>query len=525
MRWRRLAAVLLAGLGLVGLSACGSAGGQAQPKAEAAVADYASYTQVMVFWDPSDSYSNEIIAMPQMYETLLRYDPQTDKFIPVLATSYEKSQDGLTWTFHLRHNVHFHDGSLMTSANVKASIERTMQRGNGAAYIWDAVKSIATPDKYTVVFHLSTPSPIDFAAASPYAAWIFNTAPLKQHGQNWFAKGHEDGTGPYELQSWSNGQPLVLKAFKDYWGGWKGSHYTKLVFQTIQSSSTRAQMLESGQLTFTDFLPFQEIQSLKSDKNLKVVVTPSWQNLMAFFNTKKKPLDNVLVRQALSEAFPYQEVDQDVMHGYATQSRGPVPLGLWGHDPSLKQYHYNLSQAKALLQQAGIKPNTLNLTLTYTAGDDNESNAAALYKASLAQIGVNLTVKPMPWVAQWNLAKATNPAQRQDIFMMYWWPDYANPYSFLFNLFHTEKTVNFNLAYYYNSGFDKLIDQANIDSGVNRSEAVKLYDQAQTMLVQDAPAIFVFDEEHVRVIPKQMHGYYDNPAYTNVVFWYDVTPN
>jgi peptide/nickel transport system substrate-binding protein len=84
--------------------------------------------------------------------------------------------------------------------------------------------------------------------------------------------------------------------------------------------------------------------------------------------------------------------------------------------------------------------------------------------------------------------------------------------------------VNFNLAYYYNPAFDKLIDQANIDSGVNRAEAVKLYDQAQMMLYQDAPAIFIFDEKHVRVIPKSLKGYYDNPAYTNVVFWYDVTP-
>ena len=524
MRWRRLAAVLLAGAGLVGLSACGSSGSTGSATTKTAVGVYASYTQVMVFWDPSDSYSNEIIAMPQMYETLLRYDPKTDKFLPDLATSYSKSQDGLTWTFHLRHNVHFHDGSLMTSQNVKDSIERTMQRGNGAAYIWDAVKSIATPSKYTVVFNLSTPSPIDFAAASPYAAWIFNTAPLKQHGQNWYAKGHEDGTGPYELQSWSSGQPLVLKAFKGYWGGWKGDHYTKLIFETVGSSSTRAQMLQSGQLTFTDFLPYEQIQALKKDANLRVTVTPAWQNLMAFFNTKVAPLNNVLVRKALSEAFPYQEVITSVMHGYASQSRGPIPAGLWGHDPSLPQYHYNLAGAKSLLQQAGIKPGSLNLTLTYTAGDDNESAAAALYKASLAQIGVNLTARPMPWVSQWNLAKATNPSQRQDIFMMYWWPDYANPYSFLYNLFHTESTVNFNLAYYYNSSFDKLIDQANTDSGINRGQAVKLYDQAQTMLYQDAPAIFIFDEQHVRVIPKSLKGYYDNPAYTNVVFWYDVTP-
>jgi peptide/nickel transport system substrate-binding protein len=515
--WQR---ILGTGLGLLGLVAFGASSVQASSQL---VADYASMSQVMVFWDPSDSYSNEIIAMANMYQTLLYYNPKTNSFLPELATSYSESKDSLTWTFHLRHNVRFHDGSLMTSQNVKDSIERTLQRGNGAAYIWDAVKSITTPDKYTVVFHLSTPSPINYAAASPYAAWIFNTAPLKAHGQNWFAKGHEDGTGPYELQSWSTGQPLVLTAFKDYWGGWKGKHYTKLIFQTIESSSTRAQMMQSGQLQFTDELPFQQIQALRSVKSLRVVTTPSFQNLIAFLNTQKAPLNNVLVRRALSEAFPYQQVVKDVMDGYATQSRGPIPAGLWGHDNALPQYQYNLKSAAALLKQADIKPG-LSLTLTYTAGDDYESSAAALYKAALAQIGVNLIVKPMPWVAQWNLAKATNPANRQDIFMMYWWPDYANPYSFMLNLFHSEKTVNFALSYYKNPTFDHLIDSANLASGTSIPKAEQLYYKAQQLLYQDAAAIFVFDEKHVRVIPADWKGYYDNPAYTNVVFFYNITP-
>lgn len=485
---------------------------------------YGATSQVMIFWDPSDSFSNEIIAMNNMYETLLRYNPITNTFTPVLATSYSKSKDSLTWTFQLRHNVHFHDGKLMTSADVKNSIERTIKRGQGAAYIWGAVKSIETPDAYTVKFDLKYPAPVDLIASSPYAAFVFNTDDLKKHGEKWFASGHEDGTGPYTLKSWGSNKPLVLTEYPGYWGGWKGSHYQNIVFETIGDANTKAQMLQSGQLTYSDMLPVQQLNALKNNSNVKIVQSHSFQNLIAFFNMKKKPLNNILVREALSDAFPYSQVITDIMHGEARQSVGPIPAGLWGHDGGLPVYHYNPSAAKSLLKKAGIQSGSLNLSLTYTAGDQNEQQIAELYKADLAQIGVNLSVKAMPWDAQWNLAKATDPNKRQDIFMMYWWPDYSNPYSFLFNLFHTESSVNFNVSYYYNKQYDNLIDKGNQAAGVNRSQAQQLFDQAQLKLVKDAPAIWVMDEDYVRAISSSMHGFVDNSSYPNVVFWYNVHP-
>lgn len=192
----------LLGAGLVATAALGSGAGAAsvhrtigQPQ----VGVYVSASQIMVGWDPSTDFSNEIIAMNNMYQTLLRYNPANGKFTPVLATSYKASADHLTWTFQIRKGVHFHSGDLMTAADVKASIERTIQLAQGASYIWGAVKSIDTPTPWTVVFHLKYPSPLNLIAASPYGSFIFDTKALKQHGAKWFASGHEDGTGPYTL--------------------------------------------------------------------------------------------------------------------------------------------------------------------------------------------------------------------------------------------------------------------------------------------------------------------------------------
>ncbi|MDI3270556.1 MAG: ABC transporter substrate-binding protein, partial [Bacillota bacterium] len=292
------------------------------------------------------------------------------------------------------------------------------------------------------------------------------------------------------------------------------------MIKPVGEASTKMQMLQSGQADIVDSLPFEQLQLLRKEPHVVVQDTVSWQNLLAFFNTQKKPLDDARVRQALSYAFPYSSVVDDVMHGTAVQARGPVPKGLWGHDDQLFQYVTDLQKAKELLDQAGVQ--NLNLKLTYTAGDENERRTAELWKASLAQIGVTLDIQGLPWEPQWDLAKARDPKQRQDILMMYWWPDYATPYSFLFNMFHSEDTVNFNLAYYSNSRFDQLTDEANVVSATDRGQAIDLFKQAQEILVKDAPAVFIYDQLYQRPYRDTIGGYRDNPAYPNVVFFYDL---
>lgn len=496
--------------------------GNAKPSANT-TAVYAANSDVMTFWDPSDGNSNEVAAMNNIYEQLLRYDPVTDKFTPELASSYEKSDDSLTWTFHLQQGVKFHSGKVMTSADVKNSIERTIKHGKGAFYIWDSVDTIETPDANTVIFKLKYAAPIDLISSSPYAAYIFNTDVLTKEGDDYFSKAHEDGTGPYELKSWSTGKPLVLTKFNDYRLGWDGPHYENVVFQTVPDANTKAQMLKAGQITYSDILPRQQVESLASDSAVQVVKTASFQNLMAFFNTEDPQLKNPLVRQALSSAFPYEQVLNDLMKDTAHAANGPVPAGLWGHDDAAPAPKFDADKAKALLAQAGVQPASLQLSLTYTAGDSTQQQIANLYKATLAQLGVKLDVQPMPWDAQWELAKS--PAdKRQDIFMMYFWPDYSNPYGFLFPLFHSEDSINFNLSYYKNANFDKLIDDANAQAGTNRDQAIKTYSQALKTLNDDAPAIWIYDQQNVRVVSSSLKNFVDNPSYSGVVFWYDVQP-
>jgi peptide/nickel transport system substrate-binding protein len=483
---------------------------------------YATVSQVMVGWDPSTAYSNEIVAMSNMYETLTRYDSRTHKAVPLLARSYASSNHGKTWTFQLRKGITFHTGRPLNAASAKAALMRTITLNQGASYIWGAVKSISTPGPYTLVFHLKYPTPLDLNASADYAAYIFDAkaAPAKKLAA-WFAAGHDAGTGPYTVDQWSKGQEveLRLKAYPGYWRGWKGRHYTNVVFRVVPSATTTAQLVRSKQVTFAERMTPQLWASFKNTSGIATRATPSWQNLLAMLNTKSGALGNVTVRRAVEYAIDKRGI-LAALKGAAEPQVGVIPTGLWGSLNSLAaSYPYNPDKAKQLLKDAGV--GSVKLVLTYTQGDADEELVSTLMKSNLAQVGIQLDVQPLAWPVQWAKAKSSNLSTRQDILLFYWWPDYADPYSWFVNLFKTEKEPYFNLAYYSNPGLDKQIDQAEPLAATNRPGAVSLYRRMQTTLMRDAAVVPLYVQVYQRAYLSSLQGFVDNPAYPNVIFVYD----
>src|ERR1700754_4143524 len=180
--------------GQTGATSSGApASGAAAP--QDATLTYLDSNELMVGWDPSTSYSNEVSVMNNMYEQLVRYDKTSQKIVPQLATSWEKSDGGKTWTFHLRTGVKFHTGRTMDAAAAKASIERTIKLNQGAAYEWGPVKSISTPDNATLVFKLKYAAPLGTIASSAYGAYVYDTKAAPKLG-SWFSAGHGGGRGP-----------------------------------------------------------------------------------------------------------------------------------------------------------------------------------------------------------------------------------------------------------------------------------------------------------------------------------------
>jgi peptide/nickel transport system substrate-binding protein len=474
--------------------------------------------------DPAISFSNDSAVLSNCYETLTFYNPpnSADVLSPGLATSWKANDAGTEWIFHLREGVKFQDGEPFNAEAVKYSIDKTMELGMGASYIWDPVKDIEVVDDNTVKFILSYAAPLDLIASSGYGAWIYSPKTYEAHDSEWFNAGHCAGTGPYSIESRERGSRLVMTRNDDYWGGWKEDQFDKIVFEISEDPVVLQQMIEGGTVDFTYGVPPDNIDALSTHDDLVVYTNPSFQNLLGLMNNQKPPLDNKLVRQAISYSFPYKQFIDGVMNGRATQAHGPVPAGMWGHSDDLFQYHYDLDKAKALLAEAGYPDGGFDLLYTFSTGDMDEQQLGEVWKAELAKLGINLEIQGMTWEAQWDLAKS-GPENAQDIFAFYWWPDYVSPYSFLYNIFHSEDDILFNLGYYRNPDFDKLIDEANALSGSDREKAAELFIKAQEMLADDAAAMFFYDVNNTHIARNDIQGFVDNPAYPHVVFVYQLS--
>jgi peptide/nickel transport system substrate-binding protein len=400
-----------------------------------------------------------------------------------------------------------------------------MTLGLGAAFIWDAVEEVNVIDDHTVEFKLSYAAPLDLVAAAGYGAWIFSPTCIKAQGENaseWLNEGHDCGSGPYMIESRERGTRLVMTYFEDYWGGWKEGQFGKIVFDIVVDPVVQQQMIEAGEASAAYALPRVNLEALDARDDVTVYVNPSFQNLVGLFNMKKEPTNNKLVRQALSYAVPYQQIIDGVMLGQATQAHGPVPAGMWGFSEDLFQYTHDLDKARELLAEAGYPEGGFDLLMTFATGDLDEQQVGELWKAELAKLGINLEVRGMEWEPQWDLAMS-DPLAAQDIFVMYWWPDYITPYTYLFNMFHCEEEILFNDGYYCNPEFDELIDKGNELAGSDRAEAERLFIEAQKILIEDAAAAFFYDLPNDHELRSDIKGYADNPAYPHIIFVYKLS--
>lgn len=478
-----------------------------------------SYCAPVIDWDPSICYSVESLVMNNFYETLLRYEPSTDSFTPVLATDYTKSEDGLTWTFNLRHDVTFHDGTAMDAEAVKYSFDRNKDMNKGASFIWAPVNEIKVVDEDTIDITLKYPAALDLILACGYSAFVMSPA-LAEQGTDWFQLGNEAGTGPYTLESQVPGDQLIMAQYENYWGGWDGKHFKKVVIKNVGENASRRQMVENGEADIVNSLQVEDLIALKDSPNVTVYTSSSYANTIGFFNTKAEPFDNKLVRQALSYAFPYDDIIQYVSQGYATRPTGAIPQGMWG---ALEKplYEYDLEKAKALLTEAGYPDGGFEMLITYISGVEDRKKTAELYKSELEKLGVKVELRGMPWDTMWELAKSTNPEDRQDFLSIAWWPDVVTPASWFQSLYHSEKDVFFNLGYYSNPELDTIIEEADKFSGIDRDKAIELYKEAGTIVAEDAVSLFITDGKSIYTINKSLKNFSENPAYPYILFFYD----
>ncbi|RVX43942.1 peptide/nickel transport system substrate-binding protein [Nonomuraea polychroma] len=516
---RRLAAAAALAL----LAACSPPPEPARVPAGEAPFIHVQNLDVITEWDPSRSYSNEIIAFQNLYETLTLWNPVTKKAIPRLATSWRASADGRTWTFNLRPGVTFHTGRPLDAAAVKASIERTMASRTGAFYIWDAVSSIRVEDPATVTFALKYPVPLDLVASAGYAAYIYDTKAAPDLTR-WFNEGRDAGSGPYTVAKWQKGkeEELTLKAYDKYWGGWDSPHYNTVQYRVVPDADRAWRMLLRGEVSFVERLNPRLFARAKVTPGVRTSERPSFQTAMLLFNTASGPMKDVRVRRAVQKAIDYQGLIKN-LKGAGSPASGIIPEGLMGHVPG-RVPRQDLAATQRLLRRAGYGPagRPLRLRLTYGEGDTDWRLLATRLEATLKPLNVRVETSAMPWTAQWEQGRKKG----QDIFVMYWWPDYADGYSYFGNVFHSAEPPVFNLTYLKDADLDALLDTVPELTVTDKQAAQRAYEQAtKRVLDQRAAAALPWVVNYQRAYQGSIQGYVDNPAYSDVVFVYELRPS
>ncbi|MQV49715.1 ABC transporter substrate-binding protein [Sinorhizobium medicae] len=459
--------------------------------------------------NPASNYDSEIYVLGNVYETLFVY--RDDKVQPKLATSWERSDDGKIWTVHLRKGVKFHDGSPLNSAAVKKSFEYVRDLGKGAGFFYAGLEGVETPDEHTAIFRFKNTIAFDLVAAGQYGGFVIGPAAIDK-GDEWLTQGNAIGTGPYKLTKFEQGKLVVLDKFEDYWDGWQSGQIERIIHPYIAEASTRVQMIRSGQAGIST-VPASEMKSLDALPNVSVRNAPSWVSELYMLNTQKYPTDNLKFRQALQHLWDHDTVISDIFHGTATKPVAPIVSTMWGHG-TYDVGTFDPQKALALLEESGVPKEDWKIEALFSSTRSEPKDAIELFQANAAAIGLDVELS-FEQVFTTYLSKARSHETAGHMNGVQWWPGYPTPSDTLVSLFHTEKQPAWNLSYYYDEEYDRLVDQALGLEGLDIAAAAKGYIAAQDRLMQEAVAIFYADINRVNACSSNIKGMEEasNPAY------------
>lgn len=438
--------------------------------------------------DPWQSAATDTEAIfHNVFEGLFVYN-EKGELEPGLAESYDVSEDGLTYTFHLRDNVTFHNGEPMTSADVLYTYENLagMNGEKAASSKFDSVESINAVDDYTFEIKLTEPS------ASFLASNIVAVLPEGYTEQSQ----HPIGTGPYKFKEYIPGQKVVLELNEDYYEeSRKGTIQTVEVYIMTDASSV-VTALRSGQLDFAS-VSVDNANVLAEDFD----IYNSAQNMVQIFalNNSIEPLNDVRVRQAINYAIDKDAVIEGVFDGYATKlysNFSPV-MAVYYNDQLEDTYPTDIEKAKELLKEAGYE-NGFDLTITVPANYTSHVDTALIFADQLAQVGINVQVETIEW-ATWLEDVYSNAQYESTIIGL---TGKLDPDSVLGRF---ETTYSKNFFKFSDARYDELIQAARVE--LDETKRADMYKECQQILNEQAAAVFVCDPNLTVACRKDLKGY------------------
>ncbi|HWN02871.1 MAG TPA: ABC transporter substrate-binding protein [Candidatus Dormibacteraeota bacterium] len=452
----------------------------------------------------------------RVVETLVRYADDSTEIVPYLAESWTISKDGLSYTFKLRRGVTFHDGTPFNAQAVKFSFERQFNAEHPAnklgkypfaTYFFGGVKAIEAIDDQTVRFVLKEPRASFLAILIvPAAAIVSPTAVLKL-GQDFAVS--PVGTGPFKFASWDRGQRVVLEKNPSYWRF--PVKVDRVIFRPITEDQARLTELLTGSIDLIVGTPPDFVAQLENHPKVTLQKQVGAHVWYLGFNNTKKPFDDRRVRQALNYAVNKEAIVRDVLKGTGAVSKGPVLPGTWGDEGGLKAFPYDPERAKKLLAEAGL-PSGFSTTLWVPeSGSGMQSPVAmsTIIQSNLKAVGVNVTLQTM----EWGTFLAKLRTKEQDMFALSWMAGSEDPDLVMYPLLHSSQwtPVGPNRALYKNPRFDEVLAQARLVT--DQAKRAELYREAQRLLHDDPPWIFIDHEVQTAAFAKRVQGFKLHPSF------------
>lgn len=461
---------------------------------------------------------NDFRILVNLYDGLVRYADGSLEVEPALATDWTISDDGLTYTFNLRPNVRFHDGSALDAEAVVFNFQRMLDpdhphHGTGPfplAFFFSAVRSVEATGPLQVMFHLEQPyAPLLSNLAYP-TGLIVSPEAVRSQQQN-FGR-NPVGTGPFRFARWQTNRQVALQRNPDYWG--ETPVLAGVVFRPLTDANARVTEMLSGGIDLMVEVPPDNIALFANSQDFRVYEQAGPHLWFLILNTREGPFTDRRVRQAVNYAIDKRALVEDLLQGTATIATGPTPAAFaWAYNDDLSPYPYDPERARELLAEAGYADGA-QITFYVTDGGSGMLDPLPMgtaIQADLARVGIRARIETYEWNSYLERVNS-GLAGKADMAQMAWMtndPD-TLPYLALRTDAWPEQN-GFNSGYYSNPEVDALLEQARVSTDLE--QRAELYRQMQALVYADAPWAFIASWKQNAVSTARIQGLRLQPSF------------
>ena len=474
-----------------------------------------------------------------VYNRLVEFVTGTTEVVPGLAESWETSEDGLEYTFHLRKGVKFHSSDKFTPTrdmnadDVIFSFERQWKEDNpynkvsGGTWEYfngmsmqDLLKSIEKVDDYTVKFVLNRPE----APMIANLAMDFASIQSKEYADAMLAAGTPEmlnqepiGTGPWSFVAYQKDAVIRYKANPDYWEGKPA--IDDLVFAITPDASVRYQKMKANECQIMPYPNPADIEAMKADPDINMLEQEGLNVGYLAYNTKQAPFDNPKVRKALNMAMDKQAIIDVVFQGSGKIAKNPIPPTMWSYNDAVVDDAYDPEAAKAMLAEEGVSDLSMKVWAmpVQRPYNPNARRMAELIQSDFAKVGVNVEIVSYEWGEYLDRSKAED---RDGAVLLGWTGDNGDPDNFLAVLLGCDGVGGSNRAQWCYQPFEDLIQKAKVTSDM--AERTKLYEEAQVVFKEQDPWATIAHSVVFMPVRKEVTGYKVHPLGGHIFYGVDI---